>query len=165
MTQETTMQTEPMNVETKDLTPAEALQLAIAEARLSLCELGDAADEAISSPLPEAGNGWNQVERYYLKTEQALDRCKAAADGLGSYSRVLEMANRAAGDQVRRQADSLRSRIAAYAVEQDERDEIIKTHSTEICWPCLGWMAFATLLGMGMEFANGFLARASGWLL
>lgn len=157
MTQETTMQTEPMNVDTKDLSCAEALELAIAETRLALAEFGDRADLEIP--------GDARREHFYMKVDAGLDRCKAAADAMAGHNCVLAMANSIAGQQLRRQAEILRSNLGAYPAEQDERDEIISAEGTAICWPCLGWMAFATLLGMGIEFANGFIARASGWLL
>lgn len=160
------MQTEPMNVDTKDLSCAEALELAIAETRLALEEYADLIDER---PVDDMSF---LIERSHNVVVAGLDRCKAAADRLSARMQVADLANSVAGQQLRMQAQEL-ARLRGY---RDADEMVVRELSVaargETAFPqdrhaqrydrrpnlkCATWVIGLVLLGACIEAANGLL--------
>ncbi len=155
------MQTEPRNVNTKDLSCGEALELAIAETRLALAQYGDMVDAEF---LGHENTRFLRIEGEYQKVDAGLDRCKAAADGLAAYSRVLEMANHAAGDRMRSQQAMLvemagKLQPADSPERLSHKDLQAKHYDRRPNLKCVAWVIGLLLLGAVIEAANGLLGR------
>lgn len=165
------MQTEPMNVDTKNMSCAETLELAIAETRLALAQYGDMVDAEF---LGHENTRFLRIEGEYQKVDAGLDRCKAAADGLAAYSRVLEMANNAAGERLRSQraeithlfslrgecnAEIDRLEMEAKAAQRTVQDLQAQHYDRQSNLTCAAVVVGLMLLGAAIEAANGLLGR------